>query len=364
MRICLVSAMFFSGRKIKVDFRPEVVLEAELRDRGHDVTTCTHWDPFHANDYDIIHVHHLGIGALRAMFTASRVPFVYTNHDLRAKYGLLSLPRRLAYRGVLSTIDAVVALSEVEACFLAEKYAVDPQRIRVISNGIDQRFFSYRRANACGRGVSFRFLYVGQLIPLKGLEVLFRALGTLKFDWMLNLVFHTSDIEPSLHQLATKLGISHRITFTGRLAGSELAEAYQSSDALVLPSFTEALPSVVSEAMLCGTPVVATDVGGVREQLGGFGVLVPARDQQALAAALTNISQRYDSFRAQGPAMSKHAERQSSISAMIGSHLELYSRLIAIGHTRRSPLSRWPVGSVGSRLVWLAASQRRRRCRA
>jgi glycosyltransferase involved in cell wall biosynthesis len=364
LRVCLVSAMFYPARKIKVDFRPEVILASGLRDLGVEVVTCTHWDAFRPHDFDVVHVHHLGIGALRAAFTVSHVPFVYTNHDLRAKYRLLSPTRRLAYRTVLSSVDTTVALSTLEADFLCQRYGLKPERVALIPNGIDDTYFSYERRNNGGQTTPFRLLYVGQLIPLKGLELLFSALRSAAFDWTLDLVFHTSDIRPALEKLAVELQINDRIRFVGKLETAHLASAYQSSDVLILPSFTEALPSVVTEAMLCGTPVIATDVGGIREQLGGFGLLIEPRNESSLTNALNRLAAEYGNFQTQGPAMSKHAHERFDVPDMISSHLDLYSRLIVVGHTRRSPLSKWPLGPVGSRLVRLAASRRRRRCQA
>lgn len=364
LKVCLVSAMFYPARKIKVDFRPEVVLATGLRGLGVEVVTCTHWDAFRPNDFDVVHVHHLGIGALRAAFTVSHVPFVYTNHDLKTMDGLLSLTKRVAYWAVLSSVDNVVALSTREADFLCQSYGLKPERVAVIPNGTDHTYFSYKRTNNGGQNTPLRLLYVGQLIPLKGLELLFSALRSAAFSWTLDLVFHTSDIRPVLEKLAVKLQINDRIRFVGKLESAPLASAYQSADALILPSFTEALPSVVTEAMLCGTPVIATDVGGIREQLRGFGLLIEPRNEGSLTNALNRLSAEYGNFQAQGPAMSEQARHQFSIPAMIRSHLELYSRLIAFGHTCHSPLSRWPLGPVGSGLVRLAASQRRRRCQA
>jgi glycosyltransferase involved in cell wall biosynthesis len=363
MRVCLVSAMFYDGRKVKVDFRPEVLLESGLRALGIDVFPHTHWDLFNPADFDIVHVHHLGIGALRAAFTVSRVPLIYTNHDLRAKYGLLSPTKRLAFRAVLASADTVVALSALEADFLSHTYKLTADRIALIPNGIDHTSFPYARRAVSGRNAPFRLLYVGQLTPLKGLEILFAALRSVNFNWTLDLVFHTSDIRAALETLAVEFGIRERVRFVGKLQSSDLASAYQLSDALVLPSFTEALPSVVTESMLCGTPVIATNVGGIREQLGGFGLLIEPRSETSLANGLNHLFAEYRTFQKQGPAMSAHAQARSSVPDMIRSHIALYSRLAGVGHTRRPFFSRWPIGPLASGLVRAAAMQRRHRCR-
>ncbi len=362
MKVCLVSAMFFEGRKIKVDFRPEVVLETGLRESGLEVITRTHWDAFNPNEFDIVHVHHLGIGALHAACKISRVPFIYTNHDMRAKYGLLSPTKRLASAIVLSAVDTVVALSKSEAEFLGEQYGLSTERIAVIPNGIEQVSFRFLRSNSGGRNSPLRLLYVGQLVPLKGLELLFNALRSVNFDWTLDLVFHTSDILPNLLALAAQLKLTEKINYVGKLASTSIAAAYQKADVLILPSFTEALPSVVTEAMLCGTPVIATDVGGIREQLGGFGLLIEPRSKSSLVRALNILSTQYSRFETQGREMSEYAQHRFSISSMVRSHIDLYPRLSAVGHTRRSLISRWPLDSMTSGSVQAAVAQRKRQC--
>ena len=95
------------------------------------------------------------------------------------------------------------------------------------------------------------------------------------------------------------------------------------------------MPSVVTEAMLCGTPVVATEVGGVREQLGGFGVLVPPGNAEALAQGITRMLDSYESFAAQGEAMSRSAQERFSIQTMVEKHIELYCTLVERGGPRR-----------------------------
>jgi glycosyltransferase involved in cell wall biosynthesis len=85
------------------------------------------------------------------------------------------------------------------------------------------------------------------------------------------------------------LGVADRITFAGFVAHDRLAPLYRSADLFVLSSDFDNSPNVVLEAMACGLPVVATDVGGVAEYVSTShgGALTPARDADALAAAIT-----------------------------------------------------------------------------
>ncbi|MBI2242752.1 MAG: glycosyltransferase family 4 protein [Nocardioides sp.] len=124
-------------------------------------------------------------------------------------------------------------------------------------------------------------LCVGAVTPLKGYDVLEAALGRLDdLAWTCRGV-GSLDVEPAY---AAALGGAVRLT--GPLTRSALEATYAEADLLVLASRAETYGMVVTEALARGLPVVATDVGGVREALGDGGVLVPPEDPAALAGAL------------------------------------------------------------------------------
>jgi glycosyltransferase involved in cell wall biosynthesis len=141
----------------------------------------------------------------------------------------------------------------------------------------------------------------------------------------------------SLRELADELGLD-RVRFLGALSPAELSELYAAAHLLVLPSLHgEALPSVISEAMFVGRPVVATDVAGVREQLAGFGMVVPPGDSGLLASGIRRVLDRYDDYARRAPEMSGNARQRFSIAAMVDGHERLYGSLIrAPGRTGRT----------------------------
>ena len=139
-----------------------------------------------------------------------------------------------------------------------------------------------------------------------------------------------------MRKLASVLGLEQRVHFLDAKSPQELAPLYQNADVFVLPSSAEALPSVVTEAMLCGTPVVATDVGGVREQLAGYGTCVSPGDPAELASAISYVLEHYDRFAAQGARTSAYARERFSVDRMVDNHLELYADLLK----RRAPRRR------------------------
>ena len=112
---------------------------------------------------------------------------------------------------------------------------------------------------------------------------------------------------------------------------------YRNSDLLILPSSTEVLPTVITEAMMSGLPFVATSVGGIPEQAGGFGYLLKKRTVEDLTAGLAHMLDHYDEFAGRCEAMTTYARSTFSVDTMVERHVDLYDRLAAKGwKTRRS----------------------------
>ena len=138
-------------------------------------------------------------------------------------------------------------------------------------------------------------LCVGAVQPHKGQDVLIDALAELTdLSWECRVVGSVDLDRAFVGRLGERLdaaGISDRVPFTGSLTSDQVAQAYAHADLLVVPSRIETYGMVVAEALARGVPVIASDVGGVRESLGEVdgkvpALLVPADDASALAAAL------------------------------------------------------------------------------
>lgn len=135
-------------------------------------------------------------------------------------------------------------------------------------------------------------LYVGRLIREKGLYELLEAFADIRSrrDCCLTVAGEGPELE-QLRQRAMQLGIADDVEFTGHLLEPELADLYERADALVLPSYSEGLPTVLLEAMSMGLPIVTTRIRGAADHLleGQNALFVPARDSAALAQALDRL---------------------------------------------------------------------------
>jgi glycosyltransferase involved in cell wall biosynthesis len=126
-----------------------------------------------------------------------------------------------------------------------------------------------------------------------------------------------------------KLGLETCLKFAGRKTAAELAELYSSATLVVSPSLGECLSTVVLEAMCCGAAVIATDVGGIREQLDEYtGMIVPPRDAPALSNAICTLLANEDRRHSLGLAARQKARSQFNVRNMIDRHVRLYEELL------------------------------------
>ena len=166
-------------------------------------------------------------------------------------------------------------------------------RVRIVPHGVDlDRFRPGRPASRPG----LRLLAVGRLVEKKGFHVLLGALAAVPLAWRLRIVGDGPERERLASQART-LGIADRVSFSGAMTHDALPSEYSHADAVVVPSILDrsgdrdGLPNVVLEAMASGVAIIASDMGAIPSAIrdGDTGVLVPAGDGSALAAALTRV---------------------------------------------------------------------------
>jgi len=180
-------------------------------------------------------------------------------------------------------------------------------------------------------------LFVGRLVPYKGVDVLLRAMSGLDADLML---VGDGPLRGSLQDLAAELGVADRVHFLGEVGDESLLAWYHACDALVLPSVTrqEAFGMVQLEAMLCGHPVVSTDLGtGVAwvNQHERTGLVVPPGDATALHDALHRLLTDGELRHQLGRTAGARVREQFTDDRMCADTLRVYREAIAADAVRR-----------------------------
>lgn len=194
---------------------------------------------------------------------------------------------------ILEAADKAAGLLAVSSALKADMVALgmDAAKIRVHYTGLDQtRFLPRDRVTEKAKlGISGPLiLSVGALIPRKGQDLLITALPSLP-DAMLMLA-GKGESESDFRALATELGVADRVAFLGSVPHDDLPALFAAADVMALVSASEGLANAWVEALACGTPIVASDVGGIRElvKTPEAGRIV-ARTPQAIAAAVHDI---------------------------------------------------------------------------
>jgi teichuronic acid biosynthesis glycosyltransferase TuaC len=173
---------------------------------------------------------------------------------------------------------------------------VDSQRLHVFRNGVDLRRFSPLPRDPMRRELGFDgsplLLSVGNLVELKGHHLTIDALPSIaqRHPQVQLAIVGSGEERARLEQRARDRGVLPRVRFAGTVANEQLARWYSAADALVLASSREGWANVLLESMACGTPVVATRVGGTAEVVtNAVGVLVDERSAEAIAAAVCGL---------------------------------------------------------------------------
>ncbi|CAN1486368.1 RfaG Glycosyltransferase [Candidatus Nanopelagicaceae bacterium] len=272
-----------------------------------------------ATRYDIIHSHYWISGKV-AMPVAKelKIPLVHTMHtmarvkNLNLAEGEVPEPmiRVQGETQVVAAADALVANTDAEAASLVSLYEACPDNVLVVSPGVNLKVFTPGAGRAAAREVlgldkdSHIITFVGRIQPHKGPEVLIRSIAELvshsphlRTKLISNIIGGASGANQSeverLKELTTWLGIDDVVRFAPPVPREELPQWYRASDLVCVPSYSESFGLVALEAQACGTPVVATAVGGLRTAVadGISGVLVDGHDPRAWSSVLARLLQ-------------------------------------------------------------------------
>lgn len=202
-------------------------------------------------------------------------------------------PRR-QIRWAARAAAAVVTVSQALKDSLVA-LGVDPGKITVLRNGVDLDRFAPRNRVALRASLDLHgpvWLTVGNLIELKGVDIAIKALAQVPDTTL--LIAGEGPQEQELRQLTERLGLGSRVRFLGAIPHAGLCDYYNAADAVVHASSREGMPNVVLEAMACGTPVMATPVGGIPELMTSLeaGELMRERSPDALVQAWNALQAR------------------------------------------------------------------------
>jgi len=233
------------------------------------------------------------------------IPYVVKVHGSDLNVQANYLLRRPQIRSALTGAAGVVAVSRALAT-KAIGLGTRPSNVHVLYNGVDTSIFSpgLRAESRARLGLSTYsplLLFVGNLKASKGCLDLLEAFPALLAAQPLARLIYvgTGAARATLLERAKVLGCLDRVEIAGAVAHAELGDWFRAADLLCLPSHNEGVPNVVLEAMACGTPVVASRVGGIPEVVPHYaGILVPPHQREALSAALIEASaQRWNHTR-------------------------------------------------------------------
>ena len=268
--------------------------------------------------YDLIHSHYWMSGiAAGDLKTNWNVPVVHMFHTLGVMKQRVARQteeaegdyREAGERQVLHLADRIVAATPAELAQLQWLYQAETRKIEVIPPGVDLSHFypiprdearAYIGVPPCDQ----MLLFVGRVETLKGIDALIEALALMRQNGeqvCLAVIGGDPDLSPEalsdemtrLQAMREQYGLQESVAFLGRKSQDTLPYYYSAAEAVVVPSHYESFGMVALEAMACGTPVVASQVGGLAflVQDGITGFTVPVDEPSTLAARLTELVQ-------------------------------------------------------------------------
>ena len=269
--------------------------------------------------YDIIHSHYWmsGLAAESLSDAWGGTPIVHMFHTLGEMKNRIAQsdeeresPERIAgEKRVLARVDRVVTATLAERTQLRFLYKADDRKLITIPPGVDISHFypipSDEAKMAIGLKPDVRMiLFVGRIEPLKGVDTLIRAMSCLKLNdpdhpVHLAIIGGEPDASPQqmsvemarLQKLCDELALDQTVVFLGKRGQDTLPYYYSAAEVLVMPSHYESFGMVALEAMACGTPVIASEVGGLGflVQNGETGYTIPNGDPDVLCDKLSTI---------------------------------------------------------------------------
>jgi D-inositol-3-phosphate glycosyltransferase len=276
-----------------------------------------HYKTLPVGYYELLHSHYWISGQVAWMISEQTgLPLVHTMHtmarvkNLALAEGESAEPEVRAYgeEQIVRNSSALIANTDAEAAQLVSLYAACPDKVFTVAPGVNLQRFTVGHGRGAARAKlniapdALMFSFVGRIQPHKGPEVLVRAAAEMlthspHLRAKLAVVImggasgNGSQEPEKLAALAKFLGVDDIVHFLAPCKRDELADWYRASDLVCVPSYSESFGLVALEAQACGTPVVATAVGGLRTAVadGISGALVDGHDPRAWSSVISRL---------------------------------------------------------------------------
>ena len=290
--------------------------------------------------YDIIHSNYWLSGKVGSILSRRwKIPHVLTFHTLaktklRARVGESESDLRISVeQEVMRESTDILVLTRAEKMDLENLYGISPEKVSVIPAGVDTDiFYPVPKLQArVGLGLPDKetVMYAGRVEPIKGLDILLDSFKILNETRDVHLVVVggrlSGDCElDALRHRSKELGVFEKITFTGSVDQTELGRYYSAVDVFVLPSHYESFGLVALEAMACGTPVVASRVGGIPSFVddGETGYLITWRSAEPFADRIEMLLENLDlrNFMSESARVKANSMNWSTVAAEVADY--------------------------------------------
>ncbi|MEE3014766.1 MAG: glycosyltransferase [Chloroflexota bacterium] len=277
-------------------------------------------------EYDVVHSHYwLSSWVGRELSQELAIPHVVTFHTLslikmQSRAGEEEQSERSVIETkVIATADRIIAFSPHERDAMARLYAADANKITLVPCGVDLEVFRPLNQKAVRSSLGLNgekiLLYVGRVEPIKGLDLLVETAAQMDSEDGVRMIVVGADVNGDremdrVRQLAREKDLEDKIDFVGQVDHDDLPLYYNAADVCVVPSYYESFGLVALESMACGTPVVATRVGGLSTIIhhGRTGYLKSWRCPEAFANSVEMIISSNGLQQSMGEAARKRAE--------------------------------------------------------
>jgi glycosyltransferase involved in cell wall biosynthesis len=298
--------------------------------------------------FDVIHTHGR-LGALLLSALKLKIPFVYTLHDSSpwssfCKSSVEEFGRKVAYSNLemrtCKNADHIVVVSQVIKNELISRLKIDEKKISFIPSGVDTRIFKRPAKEASEEDIREKYcipgkycIFVGQLLPRKGVDLLVKAFKNMEADVRCVIVGEGPE-RTKLSKFINDLSLQDKVKLVGAVPLADLVKLYASASFFVLPSLSEGLPLVILEATACGLPVIAFKVGGIPDVIknGYNGFLAQPKDIDQIHDMIELLSDDEELRKKMANQAYKFTKENFSWDKTAEKHVKIYKNLLNTTH--------------------------------